>query len=81
VLKERTNEQQTVNLISQIHAKNYYHEFDLVQEGGHLSEMGIQFELVGNLCAHTKARYRVSRVLSKLIARIEMFDESTTSSL
>jgi hypothetical protein len=27
-------------VISRIHAKNYYHEFDLVHEGRHLSKDG-----------------------------------------
>jgi Asp-tRNA(Asn)/Glu-tRNA(Gln) amidotransferase A subunit family amidase len=40
--------------------------------------MGIQFDTVGNLCAQIRAGALSSvEVLSKLIARIATFDEST----
>ncbi|MBR1124107.1 hypothetical protein JQ628_21435 [Bradyrhizobium lablabi] len=38
--KSENNGQPTTDLISQIHAKNNYHEFDLDQETGQLSVHG-----------------------------------------
>jgi hypothetical protein len=65
------------DLISQIHTKNYYHEFDLIEEGGHLLMMSIQFDTASYLCGQIRAGALSSvELLSRLIARIGTFDDS-----
>jgi hypothetical protein len=58
-----------------IHANNYYHEFDLVQQGEHLFGMGILFDTVSVRAQIAAPRSNVP-VPCKLLARIETFDHS-----
>jgi hypothetical protein len=53
--------QRPTELISQIHAINYYHEFDLVNGNGILLRMGIPFDITDRSCAQNGSG-AVSRV-------------------
>jgi hypothetical protein len=48
--------QRHFHLISQIHAVDYYHEFDLVNRCEHPSGMGIQFDTANRVRADQIAR-------------------------
>ena len=77
VFRDDVPKLQAVNshLMSWIHANNYHHEFDLVQQGGHLFGMGILIDTVSLRAQIAAARSNVPAPCKRL-ARIETFDHS-----